>query len=115
LFATVAAARAFPAVAEVGRYAAGGNMAQSAEMETLDQLLGGEMPLSIIRRLFESDQSFARGILGLLQSGDVRLLDASHVEVPQRRWRSPFIENQVLNELSSFTLDITRSGAAKVT
>jgi hypothetical protein len=39
-------------------------MAQSAEMETLDQLLGGEMLLSGIRRLYESDQSFARGVLG---------------------------------------------------
>jgi hypothetical protein len=55
-------------------------MAQSPEMETLDQLLGGEMRLTIIRQLYDSDQSFTRGTHRLLQSGDVRLLDDSHSE-----------------------------------
>ena len=90
------------------------SMAQSPEMETLDQLLGGGMRLSIIRRFYDSDESFTRGTLGLLQSGDVRLLDQSHTEVPRWRWRPLFEHGEVLTGLESFTLDVTDAGAAKV-
>jgi hypothetical protein len=83
-------------------------------METLDQLLGGEMRLSIIRRFYDSDASFVRGTLGLLQNGDVRLFDESHTEVPQWRWRPLFEDGEVLAALPSFTLGITKAGAAKV-
>jgi hypothetical protein len=89
-------------------------MAQSPEMETLDQLLGGEMRLSIIRQLYDSDQSFTRGTMRLLQSGDVRLFDESHLEVPRWRWRPLFEEGEVLPALQSFTLDVTEAGAGKV-
>lgn len=89
-------------------------MAQSSEMETLDQLLGGDMSLSIIRQFYDSDQSFTRGTLRLLESGDVRLFDQTHMEVPQWRWRGLFEEGEVLVVLQSFTLRVTEAGAAKV-
>jgi hypothetical protein len=89
-------------------------MAQSAEMETLDQLLGGEMRLNIIRQVYDSDDAFMRGTLGLLQSGDVKLFDESHTEVPRWRWRPLFEQGEVLSALESFTLDVTETGAAKV-
>ena len=89
-------------------------MAQSPEIETLDQLLGGQMPLGVIRRLYESDDGFTRGTLALLRSGDVRLFDQSHTEVPPWRWRALFEEGQVLAALGSFALRVTETGAAKV-
>lgn len=89
-------------------------MAQSSEMETLDQLLGGEKALSIIRQLYSSDESFTRGVLALLRNGDVRLLEPSRAEVAEWRWRSLFEEGEVLTALSSFALDVTPAGAAKV-
>lgn len=89
-------------------------MAQSSELETLDQLLGGEMSLSIIRQLYASDESFTRGVLALLRNGDVRLLETSGAHVAQWRWRSLFEEGEVLTALSSFALDITPTGAAKM-
>ena len=46
----------------------------SSEMETLDQLMGGDMPLKVIRSVFPSAADFSRGIGGLLTNGDVRLL-----------------------------------------
>lgn len=89
-------------------------MAQSPEMETLDQLLGGEMQLSIIRQFYDSDESFTGGTLALLQNGDVRLFDQSHTEVPRWRWRPLFEVGEVLAALPSFTLYVTKAGAAKV-
>ena len=89
-------------------------MSLSPEMETLDQLLGGEMRLNIVRRLYDSDQSFTRGILSLLQAGDVRLLDDAHAEVPNWRRRALFDDGEVLSALHSFTLEVTAAGAAKV-
>lgn len=89
-------------------------MAQSPEMETLDQLLGGEMRLNVVRRIYDADASFMRGILALLQSGDVRLFDESHQEVARWRWRRLFEEGEVLLALESFTLEVTEGGVAKV-
>ena len=89
-------------------------MGQSPEIETLDQLLGGALRLNVIRRFYGSDQHFTRGTLRLLQGGDVRLFDDSHSEVPRWRWRPLFVEGEVLSALRSFTLDVTDSGAARV-
>ena len=89
-------------------------MAQSPEMETLDQLLGGEMRLSIIRQVYDSDDAFMQGTLRLLQGGDVKLGDRMRAEVPRWRWRPLFEQSEVLSALESFTLSVTTIGAAKV-
>ena len=89
-------------------------MAQSSEMATLDQLLGGEMRLSIIRKIYNSDEAFMRGALRLLHGGDVKVFDQSYTEVPRWRWRPLFEQGEVLSALESFTLDLTETGAAKV-
>jgi hypothetical protein len=41
----------------------------SPELETLDQLLGGDLPLTTIRELYPNDAAFLQGVLGLLKSG----------------------------------------------
>jgi hypothetical protein len=89
-------------------------MAQSPEMETLDQLLGGEMRLTFIRRVYDCNEAFTRGVLGLLQSGEVKLFDQSHTEVPRWRWRPLFEQGEVLSAMESCKLDVTEAGAAKV-
>ena len=90
-------------------------MAQSAEIETLDQLLGGELRLSVVRQFYPSDERFCRGVLGLLQGGEVRLFDQGHAEVPSWRWRPLLERGEALPELESFTLQVTPIGAARVT
>lgn len=87
---------------------------QSPELEPLDQLLGGEMRLCIIRQIYNSDDAFAQGTLRLLQCGDVKLFDQTHIEVPKWRWRPLFEQGEVLSSVESFMLDVTETGAAKV-
>ena len=86
----------------------------SAELETLDQLAGGDLRLSIIRGLYPDDSAFTLGVLGLLSCGDVRLLTADAIEVPAWRWRELFAEGSVLKELDRYLLTVTDQGAKKV-
>ena len=46
----------------------------SPELETLDQLQGGDLPLVVVRDFFSDHDSFARGVAGLLAGGDVKLI-----------------------------------------
>jgi len=80
----------------------------SPELETLDQLQGGDMPLSVIRQVYPDQSRFARGMLGLLGAGEVQLLENA-VEVPKWRW------NAILNgDLVGFTVSLTNAGAARI-
>ena len=83
----------------------------SPEMGTLDQLLGGDMPLKVIRAIFPSAAGFSRGIVGLLASRDVRLLQDS-VEVPEWRWRTLFADGADIAD--TLILSLTESGAKKI-
>ena len=85
----------------------------SRELETLDQLLGGGMPLQVVRKLYPDDKSFAVAIHALLRNGDVRLL-SDGTEVPQWRWRELFEAGAVTEEMPRLRLDITDQGASRV-
>jgi len=84
------------------------------ELETLDQLLGGDLPLTIVRKFYPDDTAFIRGVLGLLNCGDVRLFARGKPDVPQWQWRELFIEGTVLKKLGKLRLDITNQGAKRV-
>ena len=87
----------------------------SPEMETLDQLLGGDMPLTVIRGIYPDEASFLRGVLALLSSGDVRLLTQDNSETPPWRWRELFEEGRVIHDLKEFRLTVSPRGAQRVT
>jgi hypothetical protein len=81
----------------------------SPELETLDQLLCGDFPLSLIRSLFAEEQRFVRGVLAMLATGEVRLLDSDCAEVPRWQWQ------EVLKAAStSHYLSITDLGAHRI-
>jgi len=86
----------------------------SPELETLDQLLGGEMPLTTIRKLYPDNTAFLRGVLGLLNGGDVRLFSPGKPDIPQWYWQALFVEGSVLKKLTKFRLDITDQGARRI-
>lgn len=86
----------------------------SSERETLDQLLTGDMPLTVVRQFYPDDAAFIRGVLGLLNEGDVRIFAQSRLEVPKWQWRELFAEGAVLKKLDLFRLDITEQGTKKI-
>jgi hypothetical protein len=82
-------------------------------LETLDQLLGGEMPLRVMRRVFRNDDNFLEGIAALVRAGDI-VLRSEGEEVPRWRLRELFDQRGILSELEGFTLDLTKQGAGRI-
>ncbi len=86
----------------------------SLVLETLDQLLCSDMPLSVIRGLYPDDGTFAVAIHSLLRNGDIRLFSDGS-EVPEWRWRELFKAGGFLQEMPWLRLEITDKGARFVT
>jgi hypothetical protein len=86
----------------------------SPELETLDQLLGGALPLAAIRDVYPNEDAFRLGVLGLLNSGDVCLLTIDHNDVPSWRWRELFVDGAVMKELGGMNLKITAQGTRRI-
>jgi len=86
----------------------------SPELETLDQLLAGDMSLAVIASLYLTPDACKKGILGLLHEGDVVLLDSERTEVPQWQWRQLFSTSRLQEDLRNFRLRITSQGAKKL-
>jgi hypothetical protein len=86
------------------------------ELETLDQLLGGDLSLAVVRQLYPDDETFRRGVLGLFTCGDVRLFMMNHTEmpIPEWRWRELFVDGEITNEISSMKLSITKQGINRI-
>jgi len=84
------------------------------ELETLDQLLGGDMSVTVIAKLYPTPEAFRKGILALLSCGDVVLLDANGNAVPTRRWREIFPDGSDTEQLEHFRVRVTPQGAKKI-
>ncbi|HET6323165.1 MAG TPA: hypothetical protein VFG04_00590 [Planctomycetaceae bacterium] len=85
---------------------------QSIELETLDQLLGGPLPLATIRSLYDSHDHFVRAITAMLHTGQVRLL-ASGIDVANYRWPSVLGNTDDQSEEQLY-LEVTEAGARRV-
>lgn len=87
----------------------------SAEMNVLDYLLGGDEALDYIRRwCFDSDEHFARAILGLLHNDEVQIFAPDNVEVPRWQWRELFVDGTVFTQMTTLRLQLTDTGARRV-
>ena len=80
----------------------------SPELETLDQLQGGNMPIAQVRWLFDDRDRFERAIVAMLDAGEVRLIEGNGSEAPRWRWR------QLLADGPAATLSITVAGARRI-
>jgi hypothetical protein len=81
----------------------------SPELETLDQLLGGDLPVSVIRDLFGDERQFARSVTAMLNAGELRLLTGDGEEVPRWQWREILNANAL-----GARLRITQAGARRI-
>jgi len=77
------------------------------ELETLDQLIGSDMPLTVIATLYSTAEAFHQGVQGLLSCGDVLLMDADGNAVPEWRWREIFAPGVPTQQLGQFRLRVT--------
>jgi hypothetical protein len=58
------------------------------ELETLDQLQGGDLPLILVRRIFNNDERCQQALLAMLESKEIRIVNGDNVAVPNYRWRT---------------------------
>jgi hypothetical protein len=85
----------------------------SPELETLDQLLGGDLPLAVIRGLFDDGERFARAVAAMLYAGEVRLyVDGD--EAPRWRWAEVLAAARDQTDLANARLDITEAGIRRI-
>jgi hypothetical protein len=84
-------------------------------METLDQLIGGPMPLPLIRSLFPNGAHFVDAILKMLSNGDILLLGPDGLPIDQPCAASAAIQDaKNWSNPSAYSLDITSQGAQRV-
>ena len=86
----------------------------SPELETLDQLQGGDLPLATLASLFPSIDAFRSGILGLLSCGDIVLTAPNGADVLQWRWKELLSGKSALEGLSHIQVKITPQGARRI-
>jgi hypothetical protein len=86
----------------------------SSELETLDQLLGGDLSLAAVRTVYPDAEAFLRGIVGLLATGDVLLYSNEGLELPDWQWRELFRDQSILDRLPTLNLKITKQGISRI-
>ena len=71
------------------------------------------MALSVIRKLYSSDEACNDGVLGLLRNGDVDLFGPDNVKLPDWRWRE-LLASSNTEMWAALTLSLTQQGAARI-
>ncbi|MBS0263884.1 MAG: hypothetical protein JSS02_18240 [Planctomycetes bacterium] len=80
----------------------------SPELETLDQLQGRDLSPTVIQPLFKDREHFLRAMRAMLETGDIRLVEADGAEAPRARW------SQLLSVESGARLLLTSAGARRI-
>ena len=86
----------------------------SPELETLDQLLGGDLPLTLIRGLFNDKERFVHAVVAMLDADELQLLKPDEMEVPRWLWRAVLNEASGLPAENDYRLSITEVGARRI-
>jgi len=83
------------------------------ELEVLDQLQGGELPLEVIAKLFEDRARFVKALSQMLAAGEVSLNDNAGQVIPL--WRFQEIERSAEVAVpSSIRVALTEIGARRI-
>jgi hypothetical protein len=86
----------------------------SPELEILDQLVGGDLPLTVIRGLFGDDERFVRALLAMLDAGEVQLLAADGTEFARWQWRAVLIPSSFTTAMNGSRVAITKVGGRRI-
>ncbi len=84
----------------------------SPELETLDQLQGGDLPLATIRTLFESDAQFIHAITAMLDSREIRLIEGG-ADLPKWR-RRELLSDADQSQIAQIVVRLTEIGARRI-
>ncbi len=86
----------------------------SPELETLDQLLTGDMQLLVIRKLFNDDAHFRTALMRMADAGDIELLDENDRPLPL--WQSRIVLDAIdVSALQHHRVRITSAGVNRIT
>ena len=81
----------------------------SPELEILDRLQAGAVPLAVARGFFDEDRRFVNAISAMLRDGEIRLIGQDGTDVPRYRLR------ELLTALSNdVCVEITPIGAKRI-
>lgn len=84
------------------------------EIEVLDQLLGGDLPLNLIADLFPGRSRCQRAILAMLRNDEVSLLDPAGDPVPEWHYRELQDQPNFWIKGTRYRLTITNKGARRM-
>jgi hypothetical protein len=82
----------------------------SPELELLDQLLGGSLPLSTAAKLFADGSHFHQAMSAMLQAAEISLQTPTGTVVPSWQW-SEILKS---TDLSGFRVEITSLGNKRI-
>ena len=86
----------------------------SLELEVLDQLQGGELPLRVVASLFPDEAHARRAISALLLAGEVAILDAKGATVAPWQLHELDRESGSWRTDSQYHVSLTDAGARRV-
>jgi hypothetical protein len=84
------------------------------ELEVLDQLLGGDLPLNVIAGLFPDRDRCRRAVGAMLKGGEVCILDAAGQPVPEWRYRELEYAPDIWSEGTTYRMSIADAGAKRI-
>jgi hypothetical protein len=86
----------------------------SQELEVLDQLLGGDLPLEVIAGLFPDRDQCRRAVGAMLAGSEVSVLDSAGRPVPAWRYHELERTTDLWCDGTPYRLSVTAAGAKRV-
>ena len=84
------------------------------ELEVLDQLQGGDLPLEVIAKLFEDQARFLKALSRMVEAGEVALNDTTGQAIPLWRFQEIARTGEAGAGASSLRVSITEVGARRI-
>lgn len=86
----------------------------SPELDVLDQLLGTDLPLDLIAKLFPDAERCRRAIQAMLMEGQIRIVDSEGAAIPEWRYRELQYQPAFWGSGTPYRASITELGAKRV-